>query len=502
MNVKLSQTELKCWTQTLHTTLSREETMEMIVPDACGDIAEILDTHAAAELLRRECAQGSLSLSGRVCCAILYRPEGNGGVDRLRAELPVQFTAELEGVSEQSRCLLTPRVALAETRTINPRKVLIRVVLAVELTVYDPVTLTWGTSLEDQEGVGIQVRESSAEGCFVRAVVQRPFSCAESVQIPSSRPPMAELLSTQVRSFDSEARLVGEKLIFKGASLVHLLYRTEEGELATADFELPFSQIAQVGETEEGASFQLDVQVTAAQARECSPESRGVELELELLAQLVVRERRELRFLSDAYCLRGQGRAEFAQCTLPQLLEQGSRRVNCREQLDAPEGVSQVCEVRVTPLQTRLVGGELCAELRAQLLCRTQSESWIALVRSLQVTCGVEAPEDVLVQGSCTVTEADASPNPEGVELRLGVQFQFLRQQERQLRTLCGFTLEEESEEEGEMPSIVLRQLSRGESLWDVAKAYRTTQAEIEQANGLAGEAPTAGRMLLIPRRR
>jgi hypothetical protein len=35
-----------------------------------------------------------------------------------------------------------------------------------------------------------------------------------------------------------------------------------------------------------------------------------------------------------------------------------------------------------------------------------------------------------------------------------------------------------------------------------VAKAYRTTQEEIEQANGLTGEAPAAGRMLLIPRRR
>lgn len=502
LNTRLSLTNLNCWEQTLHTTLSREETMEMIVPDACRDILELLDTQATAEQRRWECGEGSLSLSGRVCCAILYRPEGEECVERLRAELPLQFTVQMEGVTAQSRCLLTPRVALAETRTINPRKVLIRVVLAIELTVFAPAMVTWASELEDRETLGIEVRESSATGSFVRAVIHRPFSCTESVQIPGSRPPMAELLSVHARAFDSEARLVGEKLIFKGATLVHLLYRTEEGELATADFELPFSQIAQVGETAEESNFQLDIQVTAAEAREGLPEGRGVELELELLAQMLVRERRELRCLSDAYSLRGRGTPEFEECPLPELLEQGSRRVSLREQVDTAEPIAQVCEVRVTPLQTRMVGGELCAELRAQLLCRTEGGRWCALSRSLQATCAVAVPEGAMVLGMCTVTESDASPSAGGVELRLGVEFQLLVQRQRKLRTLSGFTLEEEGEEEGEAPSIVLRQLEEGECLWDVARAYRTTQREIEQANGLTGEAPAAGRMLLIPRRR
>jgi hypothetical protein len=502
LNTKLIQSDLSCWSQILHTTLNREETLEMIVPDACPDILEILDTHAVPELRRWECGEGNLSLSGRVCCAVLYRPEGEGGVARLRAELPLQFTAELEGMTAQCRCLLTPRISLAETRTINPRKVLIRVALTLELTGFAPIRLCWGTELENRESLGIQVRRSAATGSFVRAVVQRPFSCSETVQIPGSRPPMEELLSVQARAFDSEARLVGEKLIFKGAALVHLLYRTEEGELAGADFELPFSQIAQVGETEEGASFQLDIQVTATEAHSALPEGRGVELELELLAQLLVRERRGLDYLSDAYAVRGQGTPEFDQCPLPELLEQGVRRVSLREQLDAPESVDQVCELRITPLQTRMVGGELCAQLRTQVLCRSESGQWCSLQRSLQVTCPLNVPEGASVEAVCVLTETDASPAGDGVELRLGAEFQLMVQRQQRIRILSGFALEEESQEEGELPSIVLRQLEPGESLWDVAKAYRTTQVEIEQANGLTGEAPAAGRMLLIPRRR
>ena len=50
-------------------------------------------------------------------------------------------------------------------------------------------------------------------------------------------------------------------------------------------------------------------------------------------------------------------------------------------------------------------------------------------------------------------------------------------------------------------PSIVLRSLQSRESLWEIAKRYSSTEAEIRRANDLAEEAelPT-GRLLLIPR--
>ena len=57
-------------------------------------------------------------------------------------------------------------------------------------------------------------------------------------------------------------------------------------------------------------------------------------------------------------------------------------------------------------------------------------------------------------------------------------------------------------EEGGERPSLVLRTLGRGERLWDLAKTYGTTIADIISANELEGEAAAEGRLLLIPRRR
>lgn len=503
MNAVLKERELHCWERILHTTMNREETLEMIVPDACADIQDIVDTQAQIQIQSKECGSGSLSLTGRALCTILYEPEGDGWVQRLRAELPFQLTAELEPVQQESCCLIRPHVSLAETRVMNPRKVLVRVELAIEVTAYQPVTLHCCEEIEDRKSLGIEVLRERCTGNFVRRVVERPFVCTEQLRLPGSRPPMAELLSERCRAFASESRLVGEKLIFKGGAMVELLYRTEEGELTTADFELPFSQIAEVGETGETTSFQLEVQVNSCQARAAEPDGRGVSAELELTAQVVLWEQVELSPITDAYSIHSTGEPDFARLPVPLLLDQDVRRLSVREVLELGEQVAQVCQVRVRALPTRLVGADLSVELRLSALCQTEDGRFRCAERSIQALCPAKVPGGADCLSFCTVPEADASVTGDGVELRLGLEFPTVITRQQNLQVLTAFTLNpEQTVTEGPRPSIVLRQLGDGERLWDIAKAYRTTAAEIEGANSLAGEQPRQGQMLLIPRTR
>lgn len=51
----------------------------------------------------------------------------------------------------------------------------------------------------------------------------------------------------------------------------------------------------------------------------------------------------------------------------------------------------------------------------------------------------------------------------------------------------------------GAQPSLILRRMAEGETLWDIAKQYRTDQDAIRSANELTEEARPEG-MLLIPR--
>jgi hypothetical protein len=503
LNVNLIQDEINCYEPVLHTVLNREETLEMIVPDACPDILEVIDTDAAVQLRSKDCADGCITLQGGVLCSVLYTPEEGSGLQRLSAELPFQFTAELEQLTAQSRCCIIPQVTLAETRAMNPRKVLIRVNMTFELTAYQPSCLRYCTDMGEREPLGLEQRTQQHKGSFVVHVSERPFTYTDEIQIPGSKPPMQEVLRLRSRAFTSETRLIGGKLVFKGGTAIHLLYLSREGQICTADFELPFSQVADVGNVAEDADFQLDIAVSGCQFSQNDPEGRDLELELELVAQVVIRENRELSVVTDAYSIYYPGVPEFSTYLLPQLLENSTRRQTARELLETVSMAQSVCDVRAMIGQVRTNSNELSVDLRVAVLYRTEQSGYAQVTRQVTVRCPLELEEDISCLASCTVPELDAAAVAGGIEVRMGVDFQILLLRQNRLYGLTSFGLDTDQRATLEnQPSIVLRQMTAGETLWDIAKAYLTTQTEIEQANGLSGDKEGEGQMLLIPRKR
>lgn len=503
MNVTLHQEERSCWEQAGHAVLSREETMEMIVSDACPDILDIVDTDAVLHLRGRECAEDCVTLSGVVPCSILYRPEGGGRLWQLRAEVPFQFTGEVEGASSVSRCVIRPKIILAETRAINPRKVLIRIGMSFEIDVYRPGMLRCASGIEEGEALFIETRREEQTGSLITLVGEKSFPITDEIQLPGSRPAMEELLRGRCRAFVSESRLTGGKLLVKGGVAVRVLYLDKNDQLCGADLELPFSQIMDAGGAADTASFQLSVTVTDAVLEQTDPEGRELAADLELLMQLTVWEEQTVPVLTDAYSIRNAGTPEFNVCTLPQLLEQTTRRQSCRELLETPLMAQEVCDVRAFPGQVRLMGEELAAEVRIAALYLDENGKHAAVLRQVQVKCPISMPEGAACYAYCEVSELDAAASTGGIEVRMAVDFHWTLVEQKRISCLSAFSLDtEETLRSEHQPSVVLRQVTGEETLWDIAKAYLTTCEEIRQANGLEKESVEEGRLLLIPKKR
>lgn len=503
MNVPLHQEERKCWETTLSTVLNREETLEMIVPDACPDIQDIVDTDGCLQLRNKDCAEGCISLGGVVPCSILYQPEGGGALCQLKAEVPFQFTAELEGAEASSQCVVRPQLTLAETRAINPRKVLIRVGFHFEITLCRPTIQRCVSEILDRELLGIEQRKEQQSGSFLTYVGQRSFPVSDMAQLPGSRPALRELLRSRCRAYVSESRLTGGKVILKGGIALKLLYLDREEEVCSAELEIPFSQIIDVGGASDTASFQLFVVLTDCQIEPEDEEGRELSVELELLAQILVREEQVFPLVTDAYSIRNPGTPEFTVCLLPKLLEQTVRRQTIREIVETPTMAQEVCDARAYPGQVRLMNGELVAEVRLHGLYVTESGGYASVMRQIQVKCPVEVPEGVVCLAWCEVAELDAAASSGGVEFRIGVDFHWTLLEQKRIDCISAFQMEaDETRHQEHQPSVVLRQVTAGESLWDVAKSYLTTREEIRMANELEGDKVEEGQLLLIPRKR
>ena len=485
-------------------TLCQEETLESIVPDACPDILRIVDVCGQAILSGKQAREGMAQVTGMVRASILYQPEGGGGLRRMEVGLPFTCQAEAPGLTERGTVLASPRLRSAEARALNPRKVLLRVDLAVDITACQPVERPICSGVTGTEEEGLCQRQFQGEHYQLSAVQEKPFTFSDQVRLQGAGDSPV-LLSLRVQPECTESKLIGSKLIFKGMVELYILLQEAGGTLSASHESLPFSQIIEVADAGEEGDCQVEVEVAAIQCDQLPNDSRELNVTLELLAQAKVYCRRPVTILQDLYSTGNLMEVERENQLLCSLDEQSVRPQAVRELLETGEMVRSVADARLTLGQVRQSreGKELVltAEACITVLYLDENELVQCIRRSIPVTCRLDCPEGAKCSCFCACPgEVFAAPAAGGVEVRFTVEFHCLTTETTAIPAVTSAQLgEARSAGEGQRPSVVLRMPSPGEELWDIAKAHGTTMEQILQANELEEDALPIGRMLLIP---
>lgn len=486
-------------------TLCQEETLESIVPDACPDILRIVDVCGQATLSGKQAREGAAQVTGMVRAAILYQPEGGGGLRKMEVGLPFTCQAEAPGLTERGTVLASPRLRCAEARVLNPRKVLLRVDLAVDITACQPVERPVCSGVADCGPENLCQKQYKGEDYLLCTVQEKPFTFSDRVRLQSASGEAPVLLAVRAQPVCTESKLIGSKLIFKGTVELYFLLQEAGGGLSAGQESMPFSQIIEAAGAAEEGECQVEVEVASFRCEQDPSDGRELDVELELLAQAQVRAHRPVMLLQDLYSTSHLMEAERENQPLCRLVEQSVRPQAVRELLETGEMVRSVVDARLALGQVRQSreGNELVltAEGWVTVLYLDENELVQCIRRSIPVSCRLECPEGGKCSCRCACPgEVFAAPAAGGVEVRFTVEFHCLTTETTAVPTVTSAQLgEARSAGEGVRPSVVLRMPAPGEELWDIAKAHGATTEQILQANELEEGALPAGRMLLIP---
>ncbi|MCD7947457.1 MAG: DUF3794 domain-containing protein [Oscillospiraceae bacterium] len=508
MELELEQTQLSGFNTTLDTTVFQEETMEMIVPDACPDILRIVDTEATVCIREKNAQDGRVEISGNIHAVVLYLPDGEGGLRSLNVKIPFRSMAEAGGIHAECSVVACPQVQAAETRSLNPRKVLVRVNIGVGVRVYRPVSDSLCSGMIADASAGMEQRREEQENFTVVCVQEKPFTFTDEVTLSSSRPEIAELLKSNVSIACGESKVIGNKLIIKGTATVHLFYRTPADLMCSAEQEMVFSQIIEVTECGEDMLCALEVLLSDMDcALLPSGDGRVVSVQLELLAQAVIWEKKRFQMLTDLYSTNHMVNTDSQNYSVQRMVDHGTKTQNVRETIETPTLAQEVCNVSVyiSSTEQKREGKQmvLTAQASVKLLYMTEENGLQSAMRQIPVSCALELPDSCL----CGFTprcagETFAVPTAGGIEVRFGIEFEYMARVVKQVAGVCGVKVEEEEGGCAPKPSIVLRMAERGERLWDIAKCYRTTISDIKSANDLTEDEAMERRLLLIPKKR
>ncbi len=502
MDMELRRVTLEGYRPVAHTMFSQEETLESIVPDAFPDIARVVSASGRAFLKDKELGEGALRLSGTAKVSVLYIPEGEELPRSLEVSIPFQCQRDDPRFHAGCPVLADVQAASADARTINPRKLLARVNITVWAAAYDRERRELSADLTAGEGEGLQKLITPRKCCVIPDIMEKSFTFSDVLRPPASRPEMEELLSYRAELGTADAKFIGKKLVLKGDVQLSAVYRSGEG-VCQARFELPYSQILDIGELPDEAEPEVAV---ALKNVDCRAREGELEVALEVLAQAAVWERRSVTLIGDAYCVGRPIDVERAPVRLCTMAERSARREMGRKLCESGIPAKQVldCSAAVSSLAGAPAEGglEFTAQVNASVLYLSEDDALCGVETEIPVCCRVDVPEGCQCACRCRpVGECTAVPVTGGLEVRFEAEFAWTVTKEEQVS--CVSDVKPGTvQDTGPRPSVVIRRVERGEALWDIAKSCGSTVDDIRSANTLPGDEAAVGTLLLIPARR
>lgn len=512
MELELQKEHFACYRAYPELSDTHEETAETIVPDYSPDIARIVDVNACLFLRGCEAADGRLSVSGTVKLTLLYAAENAQGLCTLDYAVPFEhaFDGRLPGGAEVS---VRGRVCAPEVRMLNPRKIFTRVNVELSAAPYARETLTVCGAVSGQEGYAIETLCERHEVSLIKAVGGKDFVFSDEATLPSGKESIRSLLSAQVRPRVTECKNVGSKVILKGVACVELVYASEEGKLCQYACELPFSQILDGIEAGDGdVSASVALSMTGCEIHTGGEGSDGdgrtVSVKLFLNAFVVLRQTETVCCVTDLYSTAYELDARLESVELTRAPETTVVQQSVREQIDTGVDIGCVLSANVCFGGVQVTQNGERASLRATAYIKVLYLDENGVAGLAERRCEVMA--EAAVEGTARAVVANVCAgdimtniNSGGIEVRFPAEFTVMSQASFSCACLASLSAEACEVKSGETPSLVLRALQEGQTLWVLAKRYRTTIAEILAANELSDEsAVSAGLMLLIPCKR
>ena len=284
------------------------------------------------------------------------------------------------------------------------------------------------------------------------------------------------------------------------------------GAACSASEELPFSQILEADGASESAGASVRLQLTGSDIQvgnAADQDGRQIAVTLYLHAAAYVREEREVTLLTDLYSTVYNLTYGTETLDFTDYAASLARRQNVREVLEIGVVAESILSLSLScgSVSVTRDGENATLHTGATVRALYQDEGGAALMaeRCIETSCQLELPENCrLTAWAVCPEEPQGTLGDRGIEVRFPVEFRVEACSGEKRVCVSSAKLDTETPKDfSAAPSLVLRSLTREETLWEVAKRYNTTIPTILAANELESDQDVPReQLLLIPRKR
>ena len=493
MEIAFQKAEFPCLTAAVNEVQNSEQTQELRLPDGMPDVGKVLCAWGQTILRGKEWRSDSLTVSGGMLIWVLYTPEDGSECRIVDGWLPFQLRWTLPPDTPEGTIRVSALTRFADARSVSPRKLMLRAGIGILAQGWVPTKLERWESVNVPESVELLHRRYPIR--LPREAGEKTFSLDEEL---GTGEPMEQVLYYTLRPEISEQKVLSNKIAFRGNGNLHVLGRNADGRVVAQDFQLPFSQFAELN-----GSYDTDAQTDVACAvtnLELERDGGTLRVRCSISAQYLVDAITMVDAVADAYApgreLKISTQVLEAPAILEKRLETASGETSLQMESAQADDVSFLPDF---PRQYRENGG-VCLEIpgTVQVLCQEENGTLRALSSRWEGKLTWKAADNVSLTAVPITPPAPQMTMANGkTALRAELPLQLTTTGGQGICMVTALELGEDTQPDPQRPSLVLRRAG-ADSLWELAKKTGSTVAAIRSVNKLQDE-PKPGQILLIP---
>lgn len=477
-------------------TLHPEAIKDCILPDSYPDIHKILYTTAHCVAGKTVLQGGKIQTAGALHCKVLFADE-EGQLHEVHFQMDYDGQAPY-GAEEGEDCLAAHTdLDSISARALNPRKLSLRAKLTVSPMLFYqcPNQPRLAGELTD---IVLEKKLCSFTAWQISTWSEQGIEAGEDLAL-SHESPMGRLVYSDLNLQASSCNAGEGEVRFSGNGILSLLYTTPEGALRATDLTFPIQSSVR-GDVTPDALCQVTLTpetVSVVPAEDATGEVRGVELDFTYSVCVTVAKRMIATRPVDCYAVAVPTKTEEETVELLCELRPVSREFSRNMEGDS-DGMTDLLRgfAHVYVDAREMTEQGVCLHCAAQVTLIGKDGEGAPVSLQLAENFQLEGDTQLLCMESFSATPA-AVIDGDRVKVRLQGHMDAFGGSGGAC-TYVGAVMPAADQLRSVGDTMTLCYPAKGETLWEIAKRYRTTQSALLSANNLGeGELPV---VLLVPR--
>ena len=493
MELQFHNRVFRCLKPILRQVQNQEQTQELKLTDGMPDIGRVLGAWGQVLLRSKQWQSGTVSISGGVMAWVMYEPEDGGRPQSVECWIPFQMRWDLPDTIGDGKLMIQCLLRNIDARNTSARKLMLRAGIGCAV---QALTDEECSSYEPEDvPADVQLLRKSYPVLLPVEAGEKAFELQEELTLPAAERKPERLIRYELRPEIVDRKVMADKVVFRGAALLHALCRGEDGRYFAVEQEIPFSQFAQLDQEYDQDAYVQVLPVVTGLELEIDPEGRLL-LKAGMTGQYVIHHRRLLNVVEDAYSPRRKVAVQKQSEELPMVLDEQSQLI--RAELPLQLDGTQVVDLSFWPDHPQVQQNESGVQMELpgmfQILYYDPEGQLQGQTVRWQGTWGMSMGEAARAEA---VIHLSGKPQASLSELRADILLDTQISARQGMEMVSGLVLGEMQQADEERPSLILRRVG-GDSLWELAKRTGSTVEAICEANRLTDD-PGPERLLLIP---